>query len=157
MLWQRKRGTRTVDLLDSRTLPVDIEALLSRLSIRLEFVNNPGWDGALMSNDQAATIWVRSDCPRERQRFTMAHELGHLLRHPLGVEYIDIAPDTVVQGEQDLEANAFASALLMPRFKVQPMMYEGALSVSDMAKLFGVSVPVMGNRLDSIRQGVPDV
>lgn len=48
-------------------------------------------------------IFVNSLLPADRQRFTLAHELGHALLH-------DIPSDT-----SEMEANEFASELLVPR------------------------------------------
>ena len=54
-------------------------------------------------------IFINSAFPGERIRFTLAHELGHLVMHQF------------LETEQDIEkeANAFASEFLMPAFDIK--------------------------------------
>jgi Zn-dependent peptidase ImmA (M78 family) len=67
-------------------------------------------------------IGVNSSYPTQRQRFTIAHEIGHLLLHtdvnllvdknfPIGLR--NETSGTSVD-ENEIEANQFAAALLMP-------------------------------------------
>jgi hypothetical protein len=61
------------------------------------------------------TIIINIDQPRRRKRFTLAHELGHVLipwhRGSLYDEFTDSQSE---RGEMEGEANRFASELLMP-------------------------------------------
>lgn len=50
--------------------------------------------------------------PADRERFTLAHELGHLVMHDL--------PSDVVDAER--EADAFASEFLMPAAEIRPQL-----------------------------------
>lgn len=89
-----------------------------------------------------AMILVQSDTIAERQRFTVAHELGHFLMHfcpfiqpgdseavlleglnqtdkealddPAEAASIAVMPVSLSHAEMEREANAFAAALLMP-------------------------------------------
>jgi len=67
-------------------------------------------------------IGVNSAHPRPRQRFTIAHELGHRALHP-GREIILDVPvrvnfrdktSSMATDAEEIEANAFAAATLMP-------------------------------------------
>lgn len=53
-------------------------------------------------------VFVNSKRPADRQRFTLAHELGHLVLHR-----------TLHEGDIETEANEFASAFLMPKEDIQ--------------------------------------
>jgi len=67
-------------------------------------------------------IVLNTACPGDRQRFTLAHELGHLIMHRV--------PSPTMEDE----ANQFASALLMPANDIRP--YFGAnLSIKRLAEL----------------------
>jgi Zn-dependent peptidase ImmA (M78 family) len=80
--------------------------------------------GVLVINRGLGTIGVNPDHGTTRQRFTIAHELGHyeLHRHSKDL-FIDSAykvhfrDETSSTGEKlvEMQANAFAAAILMPR------------------------------------------
>lgn len=53
-------------------------------------------------------VLLNSGTPSERQRFTLAHELGHMVMHAI--------PDA----EQEKQANRFAAELLMPVKAIRP-------------------------------------
>lgn len=106
-----------------------------------------------------ARIYINENESRVRQRFTLAHELGHL------VERLRIARDNDYSfvdhrrpGQYDLHeffADEFAGALLMPSQELNRMSNDG-LSVYEMAKRLGVSVSAVTKRLERLRTN-PDV
>jgi Zn-dependent peptidase ImmA (M78 family) len=78
--------------------------------------------GMLYRDGDRHVIGVNSAHPRPRQRFTIAHELGHRALHP-GREIILDVPvrvnfrdktSSMATDIEEIEANAFAAALLMP-------------------------------------------
>lgn len=99
-------------------------------------------------------IYINENASRVRQRFTLAHELGHL------VERMQIAGDDDYSfvdhrkpGSYDLHeffADEFAGALLMPSQKLRSME-ENHLSVYEMAKQLGVSVSAVNKRLERLQ------
>lgn len=60
------------------------------------------------TSDTPPLFFVNADAPADRARFSLAHEIGHLVMH-------DAASDTM-----ETEANQFASELLMPRREIAP-------------------------------------
>jgi len=82
-------------------------------------------------------IMVRFDLPGDRWRFTLAHELAHLLFDGRGILRPAIEDD----------ANAFASAFLLPAHDVKP--YLSRLSLQKLASLkqhWGVSMQSLMRR-----------
>ncbi len=67
-------------------------------------------------------IFIDESAPGDRQRFTLAHELGHVVMH--GV------PSATMEDE----ANLFASALLMPRRDIRPYLLD-RISIAKLAAL----------------------
>jgi Zn-dependent peptidase ImmA (M78 family)/transcriptional regulator with XRE-family HTH domain len=67
-------------------------------------------------------IFVNRHQPADRLRFTLAHELGHIVMH------------RVPSPEMEDEANEFASALLMPTKDIRPAL-TGRLSLERLAAL----------------------
>lgn len=77
-----------------------------------------------------------------RQRFTIAHELGHfLLGHGLGEEYQEETIDDVFDKPrpEEREANLFASSLLMPTDWVKDYVKKNGMEIDALAQTFGVS------------------
>jgi len=64
-----------------------------------------------------ALIAVNSNEPPLRQRFTIAHELGHFFLHPEKDAFVDYRDNKkgVMRTPREKHANMFAAALLMPR------------------------------------------
>ncbi len=89
-------------------------------------LNLAGCEGSLVRNPNDSTEWgifYNGKVSFQRQRFTIAHELGHFVLHRnrqqvfrCGSEGIDSGQDTTRLHERLLEreAHAFASDLLMP-------------------------------------------
>lgn len=101
------------------------------------------------------TIFLPFMSSTRRDRFTIAHELGHYYLHYL---QLDIQGRRVFtrRGSHRLEtqANVFASSLLMPktRFEVAYRKYSGDLI--KLARAFDVSVPAASVRCQVLRLGV---
>lgn len=75
--------------------------------------------GLLYRKDGNAIIGVNASHPPTRQRFTLAHELGHFLLHK-GALFVDAKVNFRDKrsgmgiDRDEIEANAFAAELLMP-------------------------------------------
>lgn len=69
-------------------------------------------DGFYLSNDfeLPPIIFINKDIPGDRMRFTLAHELGHILMHKVSLEE---------EQTMEKEANAFASEFLIPLESIQ--------------------------------------
>jgi hypothetical protein len=113
-------------------------------------------------------VWVNAlEAQRSggRRRFTIAHELGHWCLHSsdadaharfcrsdeVGVDDEAAAAARAIERE----ANRFAAALLMPAELVRAEAPRHHLNVKVLADRFGVSVPAMQVRLESLRL-IPD-
>lgn len=87
-----------------------------------------------------------------RQRFTLAHEIGHHIHGD-----IDAPRDTSEQfnsksrDPREVAANRFAAALLMPAALVKYLVREKRITdLASLAKSFGVSTAAMEFRLKAI-------
>lgn len=98
-----------------RELPVMVGRLCKRMGIRVVYYTpETDSDGFSTIVDGQAQIFVSDRCSRERQRFTVAHELGHILLGHVGeYELVNREPS---RGDNPIEqaANVFASRLLAP-------------------------------------------
>lgn len=95
-------------------------------------------------------IVVNAQDAKTRQRFTIAHELGHYYLHHNGdMKYVDLRSGKTTPTE--VEANKFASELLMPTNLVV-REYDKLLfpTVAEMARIFDVSPAAMKIRLSTL-------
>jgi len=116
--------------------------------------------GFLLFQDKKAILGVNSTHSRTRQRFTVAHEIGHLILHP-DRDHIDRKFPVYFRNEQsskaevtaEIEANQFAAELLMPRRIFIPVLGRLSIDIEDqsliagLAKKFDVSPQALTFRL----------
>lgn len=113
---------------DLNRIPIPVEGLAEAEGIQIVRSQAEATEsGFLLRANGAAIIGLNSRNTRRRQRFTIAHELGHWLLHdgrPLIVDHTVRMNkrDKVASAGYDFEeiqANAFAAALLMPANAIQ--------------------------------------
>nr|DAS72131.1 MAG TPA: IrrE protein [Caudoviricetes sp.] len=103
--------------------------------------------GMVVNNADGKYIYVNKNDTPERQRFTIAHEIGHiLLHHVQKEEYFVDYRNNVKYDDREFEADNFAAALLMPREKSINVWYETE-DVDDFAKAMKVSRAAASIRL----------
>lgn len=153
-LWQDLRGQGLVRPDDILTFlgvevpPVDVWAIANRLGVVIQEVEPIGWSGAVDSRTLPARIFLdRKDAPT-RKRFTIAHELGHLMVHEPGQAYRDL--DFRGHDRKEMEANQFAAELLMPKWMLSIALESTGGSVQRLARLFQVSSDATTVRLGNL-------
>ncbi|PSR35710.1 MAG: hypothetical protein C7B44_12825 [Sulfobacillus thermosulfidooxidans] len=108
---------------DVASYPIPIEDLARGLGIRVHYEPFDGdLSGILLRDEDRTIIGINSRQASVRQRFTVAHELGHFLLHSGNKVHIDRefrvnfrdATHPTSSGGEETEANRFAAALLMP-------------------------------------------
>ncbi|MGN7189972.1 MULTISPECIES: XRE family transcriptional regulator [unclassified Curtobacterium] len=91
-------------------------------------------------------VFLSTSKTAERQRFDLAHELGHLVLH-------GDSPEAPQGRERELEANVFASALLMPADGLLPQRLRSA-SVDQILRArshWRVSAMALAHRLHALK------
>lgn len=89
--------------------------------------------------------------PTYRQRFTMAHEIGH---HRLHKTTLDLyRSQDASRTPEEREADSFAAALLMPASLLEAAIQKGVVAIDDLAHLFQVSNPSMRIRIRDLGFG----
>ncbi|MGP8250654.1 MAG: ImmA/IrrE family metallo-endopeptidase [Terracidiphilus sp.] len=104
--------------------PVPVDKIAELLEIKLVISPlQPGVSGALIREGGQSFIVVNSGHHRNRQRFTIAHEIAHhRLEHAMD-DHVDREFTVIMRDENsssaenalEIAANQFAAALLMPR------------------------------------------
>jgi Zn-dependent peptidase ImmA (M78 family) len=153
-----------LDECDILEAPVPVEDVARRLGISV--VHEPiqgDIDGMLYRDGTRVVIGVNSKQAEVRRRFTIAHEIGHYRLHPghdvhvdrhVKIDFRDEVSSQATHREE-IEANAFAAALLMPTHFVRRGVLEavnkgvsnGSTLIAELARKFEVSKQAMEYRL----------
>lgn len=152
--------------------PVPVEEIARQLGARLSFEHfGPDVSGMLFRDGDKAVIGVNATHPKTRQRFTIAHEIGHLHLHKGRPMFVD-RPVRVDRRDgnaslgidpKEIEANSFAANLLMPEKMIVAAVAHPSISrIDDMeevirrlASRFDVSIQAMEYRLANLGLVVP--
>ena len=99
------------------SVPVPVEEIAQRENILISTASSKNFSGVLYTKENVAFIAINSKEPLVRQRFTIAHELGHYFLHPKVNTFIEFRDNkkNIERGIKEIEANKFAAAILMPR------------------------------------------
>lgn len=142
-------------------IPVDLKAVTLELGGELIELDLPEQvDAKIEKSGDAFRIIVNRAKPDTRNNFSIAHELGHLFLHmgylinPEKWDEVNVYTDSVYyrfgHDIEELEANEFAAAFLMPEAKYRQVVKEftidGLCDISKVAKRFGVSEEAALNR-----------
>jgi Zn-dependent peptidase ImmA (M78 family) len=104
--------------LDIQEVPTPIEDVARALEIHISRAPSADFSGLLIRKNGRALIGVNSSEAPVRQRFTIAHEIGHFILHPRQDAFVDFRKGTgkgEVKPPRERHADMFAAALLMPR------------------------------------------
>ena len=95
--------------------------------------------------NDAWLIHLNSTSSRARQRFTLYHEIFHILAHSNGDTAFKKSEDDEVYFNEYL-ADHFSGAILTPR-TVVPVKWSGTKDIKKMAQLFDVPAPIIHGKL----------
>lgn len=152
-----------------RNRVVPIEQIVEGVGLRIDRqrVDDDELAGFLMRGTgiPEPVVGVNSRHAKTRQRFTLAHELGHFLLHNVEGVHVDqhftvkLRSGLSSQGTDidEMEANFFAAELLMPQVWLEEDVnnlaafdVEAGDIVKHLADRYGVSSQAMGIRLSTL-------
>jgi len=151
-----------------KSLPIPVEKIAKALGVQVRF--------APFDNELSGMAYIKNGVPivgvnslhhPNRQRFTIAHELGHFELHrqmitnnvhvdkefPVLMRNANSATGTE---EIEIQANQFASELLMPEAIIKNVLAEKPIDIDDdrpieeLAKKFRVSKQALEYRIRSV-------
>ncbi|MCX6795790.1 MAG: ImmA/IrrE family metallo-endopeptidase [Candidatus Falkowbacteria bacterium] len=152
--------------------PVDVEKIAGDMGIevsRMKFSKDE-ISGAIKIKGKSGNpaIAVNEDHCKERQRFTIAHEIGHFILHSIdnfhidsteAVYFRDANATSSTTNIKEVQANQFAAELLMPKSMIVSDLQGGyKLNNSDddvqiiarLAKKYNVSSQAMSKRIGNL-------
>ena len=166
-LMRIRRTARTLlSELEIQEPPVPVRKLARLRGARIVRVSGDEGDidGFLYHEGDEVVIGINQDQAPVRQRFTIAHELGHLLLHEHGQIHVDrgfrvrLRNGASSEGtdQDEMEANRFAAELLMPLDFLMADLAERVFDLADdsqlraLAKRYGVSTQTLAIRLNGL-------
>ena len=144
-------------------VPIPVEDIARTLGADLRYLPYDGDLSGMIFRDESRTvIGVNSLHHPNRQRFTIAHEIGHMLLHKGQEIFIDRIywvnrrDDVSAQAvePEEIEANRFASELLMPHALLEADLRDLQIDIEDeeamkkLANKYGVSLLAMTFRVN---------
>jgi Zn-dependent peptidase ImmA (M78 family) len=163
------RAERILQETKSLQVPVPIEAVARRLKLAVKAAPlGSDMSGVLVVEGGQGVIGYNADHATVRQRFTIAHEVAHFVLHvQSGSHQSRVFVDRYVvyrrdglastgTDKQEVEANRFGAALLMPKKLVLEQIAQRSLDLDDddsvilLAGRFQVSAAAMTNRLSTL-------
>jgi Zn-dependent peptidase ImmA (M78 family) len=147
--------------------PVDVEGIARAEGVKVAGVPHNGPEYSLALRDgKLLMVGINNKTNAPRQRCAVAHGLGHLLLHQAVILVCRISrsgspPDarSTPSALEEVEANAFSAALVMPGDTVAEMtagisLGQGAAGCTaftgEVARLFGVPAEVAAYRLAAL-------
>ncbi|HLX35657.1 MAG TPA: ImmA/IrrE family metallo-endopeptidase [Candidatus Limnocylindrales bacterium] len=160
----RSEVRRLLELPEAAERPVAVERIARAEGVAVIHQRlNDGEDisGFYLRDGTEAIIGVNAAHHPLRQRFTVAHELGHAVLDRSDGMHIDRAfklrnsTSALAIDPDEVAANAFAAELLMPEDEVRQAVGEGLditddRVVKDLARRFGVSQQAFAYRLANL-------
>ena len=159
-----QKADRLLDNTGDSSPPVDLERIAAHLHLEIKEVPlEEEYSGFLAVHEKI--IAVNSAHPPVRRRFTIAHEIGHYVLHrrnqssPVFIDrviYRRHEASPLSNYNEEMQANAFAAALLMPEKWLDEYMENHPLNLSKtgdikiLADEFGVSRKAMEYRLHNL-------
>ncbi len=146
--------------------PIDISEILFRMNIRVlpyDFSKYDQYDGekilgAVVADESNLALLYRKGESKNRNRFTLAHEIAHCCLAHLEEEtmpFVEYRHDGVIVDNKEYKANIFAGELLIPLRELRKFLdneYPNSIPFSShLAEIFAVSINVMEERLKHLK------
>lgn len=168
--YARMQAERLAEHIGKGKIPIDVDGVAQSLGLEVLYADlGEDVSGLLIFNGESAQVCVQNEDPRVRQRFTVAHEIGHhFLRHQFeSGEHVHVDKGNYISQRgprasegvdpKEVQANQFAASLLMPTNAIRQRLAKLAgggpvldTHVEALAEDFEVSEQAMTIRLTGL-------
>ena len=131
-------------------LPVEITQVCRKLGVHVRLYEpTDGNDGVSLIHEGQPIILVSAKVPLARQRFTCAHELGHIILGHVGVYQLRNREPDATDNQIEQAANVFASRILAPACVLWGC---GAFGEEEISRLCNISRQAAGFRAKRMQE-----
>jgi predicted transcriptional regulator len=147
-----RQATKLLRLTETLGPPVPVEAIATSLPrVTVKRVEGLPSSGRAQWNGTAWVLLVDAKEAKVRQRFSLAHELCHVVWHPLSEHVLPDTKHSSATERIEAACEYFAACVLMPRgFMKVAYFNNGIQDVPSLARLFAVSWLAMRVRLEQL-------
>jgi Zn-dependent peptidase ImmA (M78 family) len=129
-----EKAREVLKLYWDKKFPVNVEAIAKAVGMEVRKIPNLPYSGAFEIEGGKPVCIINASDATVRQRFTIAHEIGHFLlkhdpSHRDGPEQFSVEN----KDPREIAANRFAAELLMPADAIRLLVFEKG--ISDLVKL----------------------
>lgn len=160
-----EKANEILKMLNINEIPTPLEDIAESYEIIIQEEEfNGDLSGMLLRDIDKTIIGINKLDSNNRKRFTIAHELGHYVLHKGNPIHIDRTfrvnfrdkNSSLANNYDEIEANAFAAALLMPEKKIKQIVnkklkegidIEDSIELQNIADMFEVSKQALLIRL----------
>lgn len=143
-------------------LPVDVKKICRSEGIRLvpyskgaKVIHKLGLESNMVGNDAFSVgkvIFYDDKTSIGRQRFSIAHELGHIVLHSCGAITVYNREPSPNDDPIEAEANVFSSRLLAPLCVLHYLNVKSAGEISELCDISAAAAKIRFERLCAIRE-----
>lgn len=163
-----REATRLLNKYSIDTIPVDVKMIAENLGMQVNFEKlNSDVSGLMLFENGVTKVAINKTHHQNRQRFTLGHEIGHLVMHTSDKDRVFVDRRFFRNGasssgllKEEIEANSFAASLLMPKkFIRKHISVDDSITEIDVFRLatrFEVSEQAMTLRLVGLKYIEPD-
>jgi len=151
-----KKAAEVLETAGIHRAPVDVERIASKLGAQIEFEKADDEISGALFRLAIPVIGVNSTHPLNRQRFTIAHEIAHLVLHndSAHTDYRNVVSSQATD-PKEIEANKFAAAILMPEYLIRKSVAKRTKPLDESAirrlsVVYRVSAQAMALRLTNL-------
>jgi len=160
-----QRAERLLRECDALRVPVALEKVMRHLGLLSQARSLADASGVLVVENGRGVIGYNAIHSQVRQRFTIAHEIGHYVLHVRNKQQRLFVDRSVFRRDEEsstgndleeVQANKFAAALLMPEALLRTEIrrldsdLDDEVDIGDLARRFAVSAAAMSFRLENL-------
>lgn len=144
------------------SLPISVEKICKAEGFRIityrkgeRLIRKLGIENTLLENDAFSVggiIFYDDSKPITRQRFSIAHEMGHMLLHDVDGATVFNREPSPDDDPLEHEANIFASRLLAPLCVLQGVGVGSAAEIAEICNISATAADIRWERLCKIRE-----
>jgi hypothetical protein len=142
-----RQATRLLELMHVAAPPVPMFVVSSLAGISVDRRSDWPTSGMAVMNGSNWRIVLCASESRQRQRYSLAHELKHVLDDPFGDRLYGHLTPSKRHTRAEALCNHFAACLMMPRAWIKRDFYGGMQRVGTLARRYYMSQQAIRRRL----------